>query len=163
MSGTEGQDRITQEPSTREIVTGTQFSDRARDLLREPFEGKPLKGILAILRPDGRIVQTEMWYDLRDDGTVLMNTTKFRRKYGHLQQSPSVSLLVSRGNYQYVTMNGTVTLDDDPETSQRDVRHLAERYMEEEEADKIMADEFSKEDRVSITLTPASITEYFSQ
>ncbi len=148
---------ITQEPSSREIVTRTQFSERARGLLREP-----LKGVLAIVGPDGRIVQTEMWYDLQEDGTILMNTTKFRRKYAHLQRNPSVSLLISRGNYQYVTMNGAVTLNDNPEIAQQDIRYLAERYLGKEEADKIMQDEFSKEERVSIVLTPTKITEYFS-
>lgn len=156
---TEGRgSRLTQEPSSREIVTGTQFSERAHELLKEP-----LKGVLAVLRPDGRIVQTEMWYDLQDEGTILMNTTKFRRKYAHLQQNPSASLLISRGNYQFVTLNGTVTLNDDPETAQRDIRRLAQRYLGQEEADEIMRDEFSKEERVSIVLTPTKITEYFSQ
>lgn len=152
------QPRITAEPPAREIVTGTQFSERARQLLREP-----LMGVFAIQRPDGTLVQTEMWYDLRDDGTVLMNTIKFRRKYAHLQQSPVVSLLISRGNYQYVTMNGTVTLNEDPETAQNDVRLLAERYLGIEEAEKIMREEFSLEERVSIVLKPTRITEYFSQ
>jgi PPOX class probable F420-dependent enzyme len=150
--------RITQEPSTREIVTVTQFSERARELL-----GEPLKGVLAVLRPDGRIVQTEMWYALQDDGTILMNTTKFRRKYDHLRQNPAVSLLVSRGNYQYVMMSGEVALNEDPEVAQKDIRFLAERYMGQEDANKIMEDEFSREERVSITLKPTSITEYFSQ
>ncbi len=159
MSGTEGQDsQITQEPASREIVTGPQFSERALALLKDPH-----MGVLSVLRPDGTMVQTKMWYDLRDDGTILMNTTRFRHKYHHLQQNPSISFLVSGGDYQYVTMNGTVALNDDPETAQRDISHLAERYLGKEEADKIMRDEFAREERVSVILTPTKITEYFSQ
>ena len=150
---------ITKEPPSREIVTGIQFSERARQLLSEP-----LKGVFAILKPDGSIVQTEMWYSLRGDDTILMNTAKFRHKYHHLQQdNPSVSLLVSAGNYQYVSMNGTVVLNDDPEIAQNDIRHLAERYEGKEAAEKMMNEEFSREKRVSIILTPTKITEYFSK
>ncbi len=163
MTEADDQGIITVEPPTREIVTGVGFSDRARELLIEPFERKPLKGILAVLRPDGEIVQTEMWYALQDDGTILMNTAKFRHKYRHLQENPHVSFLVSRGNYQYVTMRGSVLLNDDHEASQRDIRHLAERYMDPEGAEQIMSEEFSREERVSIVLTPTKITEYFSQ
>lgn len=158
MSLGEQPSRITSEPPGREIVTGSEFSERALQLLREPH-----MGVLAVQRPDGTIVQTKMWYDLKDDGTILMNTTKFRRKYRHLQKNPSVSLLVSGGDYQFVTMNGTVTLNDDPETAQNDIRHLAKRYLGKEASDKIMEEEFSREERVSIVLTPTRITEYFSQ
>jgi PPOX class probable F420-dependent enzyme len=149
---------LSEEPTSREITTRKQFSERAQVLLKEP-----LKGVLAVLKPNGQIVQTEMWYELQDGGTILMNTTKFRKKYKHLQQNPQVSLLVSRSNYQYITLNGTVTLNEDPETSQRDIRRLAERYLGKEAAEKIMSDEFSKEERVSITITPTKIVEYFSK
>lgn len=163
MSGAGEQDsRITQEPSSREIVTGPQFSERARQLLKDPFKGEHLKGVLAVKKPDGTIRQTEMWYDLRDDGTIVMNTTTFRRKYDYLQNDPNVSLLVSRGNYQYVTMIGAVKLNNDPETAQRDIRQLAEHYHGKEEAEKMMDEEFALEERVSIILTPTKITEYFS-
>lgn len=158
MSMREQRGYITEEPISREIRTGSQFSERGRQLLEEPHIG-----VLAVQRPDGAIVQTEMWYALRDDGTILMNTAKFRRKYSHLQQNPSLSFLVSGGDYRFVTMNGTVDLNDDPETAQRDIRLLAERYHGKEEAEKMMRDEFSREERVSIVLTPTKITEYFSK
>jgi PPOX class probable F420-dependent enzyme len=148
---------IRQEPASREIITSAHFSERARELLREPHIGT-----LALQTPGG-IVQTEMWYALNDDDTLLLNTTTFRRKYEHVKKNPAVSLLVSRGNYQYVTMNGIVVLNDDPEIAQRDIRRLAIRYLGEEEADKIMKEEFSHEDRASMILTPTRITEYFSQ
>lgn len=149
---------ITEEPASREIVTSTQLSERARKLLREP-----LFGYLGFNRLDGDLDQDEIWYELRDDNTILMNTTKFRYKYRCLQQDPGVSLIVSRGNYQNVKLRGTVTLNDDPETTQRDIRHLAERYEGKEAAEKMMKEEFSREERVSIILTPTSITEYFSK
>lgn len=150
---------IAAEPTSREIVTGTLFSERARKLL-----GEPHMGVFAIQRPDGELVQTKMWYDLRDNGTILMNTARFRHKYRHLQQdNPKISLLVSGGDYQFVTMNGTVVLDEDPERAQSDIRQLAERYLSKEAANKIMEEEFSREERVSIILTPTKITEYFSQ
>ncbi len=149
---------ISSEPPSREIITRSQFSERARQLLREPH-----KGVLALSRPDGSILQTEMWYALRDDDTVLMNTTTFRRKNDYLRNNPSVSLLVSRDKYQYITMNGTVTLNDDREVAQNDIYYLAERYLGKEGAEKIMMEEFSQEERVSIILTPTRITEYFSE
>lgn len=149
---------IDKEPESREILHSKHFSERARELLREPH-----LGVLAVLRADGGIVQTEMWYDLKDDDRLLMNTTKFRRKYGHLRGNPFVSFFVSRGTQQYVTLNGTVILDDDPVTSQADIRRLAKRYLGEEAAEKIMQEEFSRQERVSIVVTPTRITEYFSQ
>lgn len=150
--------KLNSEPASREIRTTAFFSERARKLLEEPH-----KGVLAVSRPDSSILQTEMWYALREDGSILMNTTAFRRKNTYLRDNPFVSFLVSRGNYQYVTMNGNVALIDTPEVAQRDIRFLAERYLGKEEADKIMTEEFAHEERVSIILTPTKITEYFSE
>lgn len=146
------------DPSHREIISGFQFSERARQLLKEP-----IMGVLAILRKDGSIIQTEMWYELKSDDTILLNTTTYRYKYRYLQDNPSISFFVSRGKYQYVTINGKVTLNKDPEIAQNDIRQLAQRYLGKEEASKIMNEEFSQQERVSIIITPTRITEYFSQ
>ena len=146
------------EPLYRQIKSSKQFSKRARQLLKEP-----LLGVLAILREDGSIIQTEMWYDIMNDDTILMNTATFRHKYRHLQQkNPSVSFFVSRGTYQYISINGSIALNKDSNIAQKDIHHLAKRYLGKEQAVKAMEGEFSKQERVSIILTPTKIIEYFS-
>ncbi len=104
--------------------------------------------VLATIGDDGLPQQTVMWYEL-GDGYVLMNTARNRIKDKHLQRDPRASVCVEDG-YRYITIIGSVTLDDDPARAQADIARLALRY-EGERADRMIAN-FRKQQRVTIYL-----------
>ncbi len=85
--------------------------------------------VLATIAGDGMPSQSVMWFDLdieRDD-TVVLNTRISRRKDRHLRRDPRASLCFSAG-YDYVTLEGTVELDDDRDRALADIKALARRY-----------------------------------
>lgn len=104
-------------------------------------------GVLATVGLTGAPRQTVMWYLLEGD-EILFNTARGRRKPEHLARDPRVSMLVEEG-YRYVCMYGRVRDITDRETTQNDIRRLAERYEGEFNADKRMRDVFSKQERLS--------------
>ncbi|HLI70507.1 MAG TPA: PPOX class F420-dependent oxidoreductase [Ktedonobacteraceae bacterium] len=130
------------------------LSDQARAFLNEKRFA-----VLATLNRDGTVQQTTMWYLLEGD-TIVMNTKVGRLKERNLRRDPRISICVEDG-YRYVTISGTVELIDDPETSQRDIHRLAVRYHGDEQAARQMAEQFSKEQRVTIRLRCERVHEYF--
>lgn len=120
-----------------------QLSDQVRDFLRERRFA-----VLATIDETGLPQQTVMWYDL-DSDEVLMNTARGRLKDRYLQRDPRASVCVE-DSYRYVTIAGTVTLDDDPARAQADIARLARRY-EGERADRMIAN-FEQEARVTMRL-----------
>lgn len=105
--------------------------------------------VLATNRADGPPQQTVMWYELADD-YVLMNTARGRVKDSHLQRDPRASICIEDG-YRYLTITGTVTLDDDQATAQADIARLARRYHGDQAGPQIAR--FQAQHRVSIRLT----------
>ena len=107
-------------------------------------------GVLATVGVTGAPRQTVMWYLLlsSDAGDeILFNTARGRRKPEHLAREPRVSLCVEDG-YRFVAVSGTVRELTDRETTQADIRRLAERYEGREGADKRMP-RFSTQERIS--------------
>ena len=101
-----------------------------------------------------------MWYLLEDDGTILMNTKVGRLKERNLRRDPRISICIE-DDYNFLTINGTVQLIDDPQKTQNDIYRLSARYHGEEKARRQMQDQFSKETRMSLLLKPERIIEYF--
>ena len=116
--------------------------------------------VLATINQDGTPQLTTMWYLLEDDGTILMNTKVGRLKERNLRRDPRISICIE-DDYNFLTINGTVQLIDDPERSKHDIYRLSARYHGEEKARRQMQDQFSKETRVSLLLKPERIIEYF--
>lgn len=129
------------------------LSDQARAFLNEKRFA-----VLGTLNRDGTVQQTTMWYLLEGD-TILMNTKVGRLKERNLRRDPRISICVEDG-YHYVTISGPVELIDDPEISQRDIHRLSVRYHGEEIAAKQVAEQFSKEQRVTLHLRCEHIHEY---
>jgi len=50
--------------------------------------------VLATVRPDGQPVTVATWYLIEDDGRILVNMDKGRRRLDYLRQDPRVSLTV---------------------------------------------------------------------
>lgn len=132
-----------------------KFSEKARAYLQE------LRfAVLATINQDGTPQLTTMWYILENDGTITMNTKVGRAKERNMRRDPRISICIEDG-YDFLTINGTVEMIDDPEIAQRDIYRLSTRYHGEEKARRQMREQFSQETRVSLRLKPESIIEYF--
>ncbi|MCC6315790.1 MAG: PPOX class F420-dependent oxidoreductase [Thermomicrobiales bacterium] len=106
--------------------------------------------VLATMNPSGTPQQTVMWYYLDGDDLV-MNTMRGRKKDRNLLLAPRASACVEDG-YRYLTLTGPITLDDDPVSAQVDIARLATRYHGREQAEQMMRDDFSKQERVTLRL-----------
>lgn len=112
---------------------------------------------LATINKDGTPQQSAMWYDL-DGDTILMNTAAGRVKYHNLVRDPRASICVVDG-YRWVTIAGTVELNDDQTVAQEDIKRLAIRYHGKEKGEQQSRESFSKQRRVTIHLTMDRIVE----
>lgn len=121
------------------------LSEKARAFLNEQRFA-----VLATLNADGSAQQTTMWYLLEGD-TIVMNTKAGRLKDRNMRRDPRVSICVEDG-YRFITISGAVEMIDDAEIAQRDIYRLALRYHGEAKAAQQMADQFSKEQRVTLHL-----------
>ncbi len=132
-----------------------ELSEKARAYLQE------LRfAVLATINQDGTPQLTTMWYLLEDEGSILMNTKVGRAKERNMRRDPRISICIEDG-YDFLTINGTVEMIDDPEIAQNDIYRLSRRYHGEAKARPQMEEQFSKETRVSLRLKPESIIEYF--
>lgn len=126
------------------------------DAMREFLQERRF-GVLATVGTTGAPRQTVMWFLLEGD-EILFNTAAGRRKPEHLRREPRVSLLVEDG-YRYVCVYGTVREITDRETTQADIRRLATRYGDVEQAERGMRAVFSKQDRISYRFVITAVTQ----
>lgn len=117
-----------------------QLSDQVRAFLAEQRFA-----VLATIGETGLPQQTVMWYDL-DGDEIMMNTARGRLKDKHLQRDPRASICIEDG-YRYVTIAGSVKLDEDQEQAQVDIARLARRYGSEG-----LIETFMKQRRVTMRL-----------
>jgi PPOX class probable F420-dependent enzyme len=132
------------------------LSERARAFLEERRYA-----VLATINENGSPQTSVMWYML-DGDTIVMNTKAGRVKHRNMVRDPRISLCFEEGEI-YVAINGSVEMIDDPEIAQRDIYLLALRYNGEEIARRQMADQFSKEHRVTLHLRFEHIVEDLSE
>jgi PPOX class probable F420-dependent enzyme len=114
--------------------------------------------VLATINSDSTPQQTVMWYELRDD-MIVMNTTVTRVKGRNLSRDRRLSICVADG-YRYVTIAGKAELVEDRAIAQEDIHRLAIRYNGAETAARQMAEQFSKQERVSIYLPVERVIAY---
>ncbi|MGH2560057.1 MAG: PPOX class F420-dependent oxidoreductase [Thermomicrobiales bacterium] len=107
-------------------------------------------GVLATVNRDGTAQQTVMWYELRD-GHVMMNTARGRTKDRNLLRDRRISICVEDGT-RFVTIAGTAELNDDQDVAQADIKALATRYDGAAHAEKVSAESFSKQHRITVIL-----------
>lgn len=107
--------------------------------------------MLATANDDGSVQQTVMWYR-RDGDKVLMNTKLGRRKYQNLYRDGRGSLCVEEGQ-RYVTVSGTITIDEDQQRGQAGMLAMTTRYEGAAKAERQMREEYSKQHRINLTLT----------
>ncbi len=130
------------------------LSEQARAFLAEKRFG-----VLATINKDGTPQLTTMWYLLEGD-TIVMNTKAGRLKERNMRRDPRISVCFE-DEYHYVTISGTVELIDDQEIAHRDIARLAIRYHGEEAGKRQAANQFSKEQRVTLRLKCDHIVEKF--
>jgi PPOX class probable F420-dependent enzyme len=92
--------------------------------------GPPRYGVLATIREDGFPRLSVVWAKLLDDDTVLMNTRFDRAKARDAARDPRVSLCFEAG-YQYLTLEGRVTLRPDPDLA--DIDELRRLYADDKD------------------------------
>src|SRR5919205_522975 len=81
------------------------------------FLERPNPAVIATLQPDGAPVSVATWY-LWDDGRVLVNMDRGRKRVEYLQADPRVSITVLAEDdwYTHVSMQGRVVeWQDDPD------------------------------------------------
>ncbi len=117
----------------------------------EQFLDEVRFGVLATANDDGSVQQTVMWYR-RDGDKVLMNTKLGRRKYQNLYRDGRGSLCVEEGQ-RYVTVSGTITIDEDRQRGQAGMLAMTTRYEGAAKAERQMREEYSKQHRINLTLT----------
>ncbi|MGI9057694.1 MAG: PPOX class F420-dependent oxidoreductase [Ktedonobacteraceae bacterium] len=131
------------------------LSGKARAFLQE----EQRFAVLATINADGSPQLTTMWYLLEGD-EIVMNTKVGRLKERNMRREPRISVCFEEG-YSYITISGKVEMIDDAQTAQADIERLATRYHGAEYARQQMANQFSKEQRVTLRLKCDHVTEYF--
>ena len=132
------------------MTTGTLTDEMRRFLEERRF------AVVATINENGTPQQTVVWYLLRGD-EIMMNTARGRVKDRNLLRDPRLSIVVEDG-YRFITIRGEARLVDDQAIAQADIRELAVRYDGEEQAERQMRDQFSREVRVSIYVPLERVT-----
>jgi PPOX class probable F420-dependent enzyme len=98
--------------------------DRLSDFLRAPNPA-----VVASIKPNGELHTAATWYDLEDDGTILLNMDGTRARLKYLRLDPRIALTVIDADnwYAHVSITGTVReLRRDPGLV--DIDRLSTRY-----------------------------------
>lgn len=119
------------------------------------FIGKPLFAKLATVKKSGAPHVTPIWY-MFDDGQFIVNSRDDRLKLKNIASEPRVALLIDDG-YSYILVQGKVA-PAEGRNPQDDIKALAIRYRGKEAGEKEWLEVYSKQNRVSMTITPDKIT-----
>jgi PPOX class probable F420-dependent enzyme len=89
--------------------------------------GHPNPAVIGTVRRDGAPVTVATWYLYRD-GRILVNMDAERRRLDHIRNDPRVSITVLDGEDwgTHVSMQGRLTLQDDPDLQVLDM--IARHY-----------------------------------
>ena len=89
---------------------------------------RPNPAVIGTIGPDGSPVTVATWY-LWDDGRILVNMDAGRRRLSYIQANPKVSLTALDADdwYSHVSLQGRMTLEDDPDLSGID--RLSRHYL----------------------------------
>ena len=128
--------------------------DSAPDV-REFLSAPGRYATLATIDPDGSPLQAVLWYDLLDEGGILLNSLDGRRWPANLRRDPRASITVEDG-YDYVSMRGTVEYLHEGEAASRDIERLARRYASGADLERRLVG-FRGQHRVSFRFVPRSV------
>lgn len=115
-------------------------------------------GVVAAINADGTPQQSVVWYTLRGE-RILFNTRRGRLKDRNLRRDSRVSFCVE-AEYRWVTITGGVEIVDQQEAAQADMLEITRRYKSPEEAEQEHRELYSRQQRVSVFLTPEKVVTY---
>lgn len=129
------------------------------DGLRSPairhFLERPRFATIATTNPDGAPLTAVVWYAL-GESTITINSSEGRHWPANLRRDPRISFTVEQG-YDYVTVLGRVSIDDDQERAQRNIEEIAARYITKPEALAARIAEFRKGRRIIFEIHPHAV------
>lgn len=93
-------------------------------------------GKLAVVRLDGSPMVVPIWFVMDDDGSLLFTTWRDTIKGKAVRRDGRVSLCVDEEQppFAYVRVDGTATIEEDPELLRPWATRIAARYMGAERA-----------------------------
>lgn len=114
--------------------------------------------VVGTVGADGTPHQAVAWYALQDD-VLLLNSAEGRRWPSDLRRDPRVSVMVSDG-YRWVSLSGSVEIDDDQQRAQADIAAMARRYHADdpEQAEALIRDRFRPQYRITFRLRPETVS-----
>ncbi len=139
--------------SDRDRPTGLALPEEVRAFLDEPNYSA-----LATVDPDGSPRMAVIWFELEDDGRVLINSLDGRRWPANLRRDPRLSLAVidREDGERWVGLTGIVdAVTEDQTIAQADIARLARRYDDAEPADR-----FTTQRRVSFRVRLMAVHEH---
>jgi len=131
---------------------------RLEGVALEVLEATPARlGTLATVNADGTPHQVVIWYAVRPDGTILLNSRVGRVWPTNLLRDPRCTLAVTAGT-GWVGVRGTVTAMTDHEQAYQDIMALARRYDGDDPAKLAEARRvFRPQRRISFHLRPQGL------
>ena len=114
---------------------------------------------IATIDPDGMARQAVVWYRM-DGDTIVINSLVGRRWPTNLLRDPRISIAIidSLDGERWVGVIGTVEPVTDQPTAQADIAAMARHYHADEPgtADRLIAERFTQQERISFRVRAAS-------
>jgi PPOX class probable F420-dependent enzyme len=118
----------------------------------------PRFGTLATIDPDGTPHLAVVWYEVRPDGTILLNSRIGRRWPTNLLRDPRCTMAVE-DRYRWVSVRGEVQVVGDRAQGDADIAALARRYhADDPDALERALEGFRGQERVSYLLHPRGVS-----
>jgi PPOX class probable F420-dependent enzyme len=118
---------------------------------------------IATIDPDGAPRQAVLWYRL-DGDEIVLNSRVGRRWPSNLLREPRIGVTVvdQADGYRWVGLTGTADSITDQATAQADIAEMARRYHADDpaEAERLIADEFERQQRISFRVRVAAVHDH---
>ncbi len=117
---------------------------------------------IASIDPDGTPRQAVIWYTLDGDEFVI-NSAVGRRWPANLLRDPRISMAITdQDGYRWIGLTGVAEPVTDQPTAQADIADMARRYHADEpgEAERLIADRFQRQERISFRVRAHAFHEH---
>jgi len=132
------------------ISAGAALPARVRQFL-----DAPRFAVVATINPDGSPHTAVVWYLVDDEG-VVVNSAVGRRWPFNLQRDPRTVITIEDGA-DWVSLRGSVDIVADQPQAQADIAAMAYRYDPQEDAERAIRNQFTRQQRVSFRLRPTAV------
>ena len=156
---------MTDQPSGDRTRTATLLRDRVLPLPDHirAFLDDLRFATISTIDPDGTPRQAVVWYTVEGD-EIVINSAVGRRWPANLVRDPRMSLAVidAVDGYRWVGLTGRIESDTDRDRTQADIAGMARRYHADEpgEAERLIAERFERQDRISFRFRASSIFDH---